>query len=69
VWTRGLLIRRSLTDHDLAFFSTWCPAGTPWENGYVESFKARLRDELLDGEIFSSLREADHHRKLETSLV
>jgi SRSO17 transposase len=28
VWTRGLLIRRSLTDQDLAFFSTWCPAGT-----------------------------------------
>ena len=31
VWTRGLLIRRSLTDDDLAFFSTWCPAGTPIE--------------------------------------
>jgi SRSO17 transposase len=29
VWTRGLLIRRSLTDGELAFFSTWCPAGTP----------------------------------------
>ncbi len=28
-WTRGLLIRRSLTDGELAFFSTWCPAGTP----------------------------------------
>jgi SRSO17 transposase len=28
-WTRGLLIRRSLTEGDLAFFSTWCPAGTP----------------------------------------
>jgi len=28
-WTRGLLIRRSLTDWELAFFSTWCPAGTP----------------------------------------
>ncbi|MGF9765043.1 IS701 family transposase [Microvirga sp. 0TCS3.31] len=28
-WTRGLLIRRSLADGDLAFFSTWCPAGTP----------------------------------------
>jgi SRSO17 transposase len=28
VWTRGLLIRRSLTDRDLAFFTTWCPAGT-----------------------------------------
>jgi putative transposase len=32
--------------------------GSPWENGYGESFNARLRDELLDGEIFSSLREA-----------
>ena len=32
--------------------------GSPWENGYVESFNARLRDELLDGEIFYSLREA-----------
>jgi putative transposase len=32
--------------------------GSPWENGYVESFNARLRDELLDGEIFFSLREA-----------
>jgi SRSO17 transposase len=29
LWTRGLLIRRSLSDQDLAFFSTWCPAGTP----------------------------------------
>ena len=31
VWTRGLLIRRSLNDGELAFFSTWCPAGTPIE--------------------------------------
>jgi SRSO17 transposase len=28
VWTRGLLIRRNIADGDLAFFSTWCPAGT-----------------------------------------
>jgi SRSO17 transposase len=28
LWTRGLLIRRSIADEDLAFFSTWCPAGT-----------------------------------------
>ena len=28
-WTRGLLIRRNIADGDLAFFSTWCPAGTP----------------------------------------
>lgn len=32
--------------------------GSPWENGFVESFNARLRDELLNGEIFYSLREA-----------
>lgn len=28
LWTRGLLIRRNIGDQDLAFFSTWCPAGT-----------------------------------------
>ncbi len=33
-------------------------AGQPWENGYSESFSARLRDELLDGEIFYSLKAA-----------
>ena len=27
-WTRGLLIRRNLADENLAFFTTWCPAGT-----------------------------------------
>jgi transposase InsO family protein len=32
--------------------------GSPWENGYIESFNARLRDELLNGEIFYTLREA-----------
>jgi SRSO17 transposase len=28
LWTRGLLIRRNIADEDLAFFTTWCPAGT-----------------------------------------
>ena len=32
--------------------------GSPWENGYIESFNARLRDALLDGEIFYTLRDA-----------
>ena len=32
--------------------------GSPWENGYCESFNARFRNELLDGEIFYTLREA-----------
>jgi SRSO17 transposase len=31
LWTRGLLIRRTIADEDLAFFSTWCPAGTSIE--------------------------------------
>jgi transposase InsO family protein len=32
--------------------------GSPWENGYIESFNARLRDELLNSEIFYTLAEA-----------
>ncbi len=32
--------------------------GSPWENGYCESFNGRMRDELLNGEVFYSLREA-----------
>jgi putative transposase len=45
----------------------WAPArvvwhyiepGSPWENGYNESFNGKLRDELLNGEICYSLAEA-----------
>ena len=32
--------------------------GSPWENGYCESFNSKLRDELLNGEVFYSLAEA-----------
>jgi putative transposase len=32
--------------------------GSPWENGYCESFNSKLRDECLNGEIFYSLKEA-----------
>ncbi len=32
--------------------------GSPWENGYCESFNSKLRDELLNSEIFYSLAEA-----------
>jgi hypothetical protein len=31
VWTRGLLIRRNISDGERAYFSTWCPAGTSLE--------------------------------------
>jgi transposase InsO family protein len=33
-------------------------AGSPWEYGYNESFNGKLRDELLNGEIFYTLKEA-----------
>jgi putative transposase len=33
--------------------------GSPWENGYIESFNGKMRDELLDREIFYSLKEAE----------
>ena len=50
--------------------------GSPWENGDIVSFNARLRDELLDGEVFFSLNEAktvierseDRHRGLAPAL-
>ena len=32
--------------------------GSPWENGYIESVNGKMRDELLAGEIFYSLKEA-----------
>ena len=32
--------------------------GSPWENGYCETFNGKLRDECLNGEIFYSLKEA-----------
>jgi putative transposase len=52
--------------------------GSPWENGYVESFNGKLRDELLNRELFLSLDEArwvlDHwrldynHRRIHSAL-
>ena len=32
--------------------------GSPWENGYIESFNGKMRNELLDREIFTTLEEA-----------
>jgi len=33
--------------------------GSPWENGYIEGFNGKLRDELLDRELFETLEEAE----------
>ena len=42
----------------LAVETLFIERGSPWENGYVESFNGQLRDELLDREIFYTLSEA-----------
>ena len=44
--------------HRVGVKTLFIEPGSPWENGYVESFNGKLRDELLNGEIFYSLREA-----------
>ena len=38
--------------------SLFIEPGSPWENGYIESFNGKLRDELLNGEILTTLTEA-----------
>lgn len=44
-WTRGLLIRRHVADDDLAFFTTWCPAGTSVETLVgVEGHRRAIED-------------------------
>jgi transposase InsO family protein len=42
--------------------------GSPWENGYNESFNGKLRDELLNGEIFYTLRETYNQIRPHSSL-
>ena len=37
--------------------SLFIEPGSPWENGYCESFNGKLRDELLNGEVFNNLKE------------
>jgi len=43
---------------DLGVKTLYIEPGSPWENGYIESFNGKLRDELLNGEIFTTLFEA-----------
>ena len=44
--------------HAVGAKTAYITPGSPWENGYIESFNARVRDELLNGELFYSLKEA-----------
>jgi transposase InsO family protein len=50
------VVRRWLGD--VGVRTLFIEPGSPWENGYVESFNGKLRDELLDREIFYTVREA-----------
>lgn len=43
---------------DLDITASFITPGSPWENGYIESFNGRMRDEFLNGEIFHTLLEA-----------
>ncbi len=49
-------VRRWL--NDLEVTTLFIEPGSPWENGYIESFNGKLRDDLLDREIFTTLTEA-----------
>ena len=42
---------------DLEVKTLFIEPGSPWENGYIESFNGKLRDELLDREVFDTLWE------------
>ena len=44
--------------NDLEVNTLFIERGGPWENGYIESFKGKLRDELLNRKIFTTLTEA-----------
>lgn len=59
-------VRRWLTGCGTA--TLYLEPGSPWENAYSESFNGRLRDELLNGELFSIVKEAavllERHRRV-----
>ena len=44
-------------DAEVGAKTAYIEPGSPWENGYSESFNGKLRDELLNGEIFYTLKE------------
>ncbi len=44
--------------HNLGVITAFIEPGSPWENGYIESFNGKFRDELLNREIFDTVMEA-----------
>ena len=58
ITVRSLRLRRCVSGYLGGVTTPFIEPGSPWENGYVESFNGKLRDELLNGEIFYTLKEA-----------
>ena len=44
--------------HNLGVTTAFIEPGSPWENGYIESFNGKFRDELLNREVFDTVMEA-----------
>ena len=44
--------------HNLGVTTAFIEPGSPWENGYIESFNGKFRDELLNREVFDTIMEA-----------
>jgi len=52
----ALALRQWLTDLGVA--TAYIEPGSPWENGFIESFNSKMRDEYLNGELFGNMYEA-----------
>ena len=57
-WDKGARLRIPDDPNSIDARELSIRPGSPWENAYIESFNGRLRDELLNGEIFIGLAEA-----------
>ena len=60
VWSYDFVLAQTLRDWlaRLEVQTLYIEPGSPWENGYIESFNGKLRDELLNLEVFDTLSEA-----------
>jgi len=50
-------LRKWLKDVEVS--TLYIEPGSPWENGYIESFNSRMRDEFLNGELFDTMKEVE----------
>jgi len=53
---------------DMGIKTLFIERGSPWEKGYIESFNAHLRDELLDHEIYLSIEKLRYVKRVADGL-